>query len=178
MTMLNKTHDELNDTVKYLKTQMPGWAISFGYIGNIWQSPYRDDRSWKIWLRPEGIQNSWDYQDCFGINHITNGEDRTSFFDFDEERFFAWVEKQKTRWHDYMEANFVNKMKGVTEQEVLTNMLERFGYHGKDRYYSDKTLYYCFERKNQYGDPDKYTYAKIEFAFDSRGNLVDVRAAT
>lgn len=105
MTILSRTNDEMQDTIKHLKIEMPGWNISFGYIGNIWQSPYRDDRSWKIWLRPKGIMTFWEWQDSFSINHTTEGKDRTSHFDFNEEYFFAWIEKQKNRYKDYIWPN-------------------------------------------------------------------------
>lgn len=178
MTILNKTCDDMRDLVNFLKQELPGWNITWGYIGNIWQSPYRDDRSWHVSMRPEGIMQCWESIDTFSVRHIANDKDHSIYFELNEEAFFNWVERQKLRWNEYMLVNYINRMKGQTEKEVLLNMLARFGYYGKDRYYSDETLYFVFKCKNQFGSDDNYTYAKVEFAFDTKGNLVDVRATS
>ena len=179
MTTVETINDDLQSLVNRLKKDFPGWCITWGYIGNIWHQPtYCDDRSWRISMRPEGIMECWESRDCYPIGHKNDPEDKSLVFLFDEEHFFNWVEKQKAHWNNYMLVNYVNRMKGKNEKEVLLNMLERFGYYGKNIYYSDETLHFTFKRKNQYGSDDKYTYAKIEFAFDTKGNLVDVRAAS
>lgn len=176
--MAEKTNDEIRDFVKYLQSQMPGWKISWGYIGNIWQSPYIDDRSWRISMRPEGIMECWEQQDSYTIAHITNEEDHSIIFMFDEKNFFNWIGRQENRWNDYMLANFKNKMKGQTEKEVFINMMERMGYFGKTRCYSDETYFYSLTRLNCYGQKDEYTYAKFEAAFDTIGNLIEIRASS
>lgn len=172
---------EMNTEIEYqtfteyidkLKKENPGWQISFGYIGNVWYSPYSDDRSWKIWMRPEGIMESWEYQDSYHV------EVHDSIVIFSYENFEKWINNQKKRWADYMQVNHKNKMIGKTEKEVFLNMMERMGYVGKSRCYSDETYFYCLTRRNSYGDEDKYTYAKLEAAFDSLGNLVEIRAAS
>ena len=179
MTTVETINDDLQSLANRLKKDFPGWCITWGYIGNIWHQPtYCDDRSWRISMRPEGIMECWESRDCYPIGHKNDPEDKSLVFLFDEEHFFNWVEKQKAHWNNYMLVNYVNRMKGKNEKEVLLNMLERFGYYGKNIYYSDETLHFTFKRKNQYGSDDKYTYAKIEFAFDTKGNLVDVRAAS
>jgi len=179
MNTVEVIHDDLKALVDRLKRDHPGWCITLGYIGNIWHQPtYCDDRSWRISMRPEGIMECWESKDSYQIGHQNDREDKSFVFLFDEENFFNWVERQKIRWNDYMLENFKNKMKGTTEKEVFMNMMERSGYFGKSRYYSDETYFYCLTRRNSYGKQDEYTFAKFEVAFDSNGNLIEIRASS
>ena len=108
MSIVIKTSEEMQDIVKNLKSKFPGWNITWGYIGNIWHSPYLDDRHWHISMRPQGIMTTWESQDSFSIESKEEGK-----FSFNEESFLKWIDRQNFRWNDYTSKHLINKLKMV-----------------------------------------------------------------
>lgn len=58
----------LQDRVEELAREFPG--ISFGYIGNVYNSPFYDDRSWRIFLPHPGRVGT--YEDSVGSYRTEN----------------------------------------------------------------------------------------------------------
>lgn len=85
--------------VKKYQEMFPSFTITFGYIGNVW--PGTDDRSWSIGARPSDIKQAWDYPDIYYLKTNTRSKkwNEETMFDFDEEHFLAWLQKQKERYN-------------------------------------------------------------------------------
>lgn len=169
-------NEEVRIVVEDLQKRLPGWKVSWGYIGNIEHNPFSDNRSWSIDLRPESIMTIWKSDDCYHVGATSwDGTSKSEIvFNLDLDHFNAFVERQKIKYAEHMKSYF-NQINGDTELKVLLHMFHRNGIDYQDMaFYPTKHIRARIYKRGMYGNLDLDRFADIAFDFDSLGNCINI----